>query len=378
MIKKIMPTIIRLQPNEQYKNLSERILSEILKDLFSDKRVLVKPNWVNHLPPSSGATVDPFFIKEIVNQIKRLGAKEVAVGEASIINTETAFRALKVLDILKDTASIINFSKETEWIDVPINTQRIRHLRIPKIISTFDTIVSFAKLKTHCKTRISFTVKNLFGLLSQASRQAAHKVDLEASIAGLYLYLRDRMNIVGILDGLIAMEGRNGPLKGTPVSLNLVIAGDKASDVDFAGCLAINCAPSTIKHLIEIENATKEKFNKSTIKGYAGTFPIRQFKLPPIGGWHGPLDLSPIFKFLFKKKPVWQYKDKCTLCGDCVKICPTGSVKKDGDNIVIDKGKCVECLCCAEVCSFGAMTYTVRLGRMHAILKKVHQSINMR
>jgi len=192
-----MPTIIVSQQNESHITLAERVLSSVSKDFFSNKKVLIKPNWVNQLPPSSGATVDPFFIKEIIDRIKQLGALEVVVGEGAIIDTEMAFHALKVREIISDSAPIINFSKEKEWIDVPIKHPQIQYLRIPNIINTFNTIVSVAKLKTHCQTRISFTVKNLFGLFSKASRQAAHKVDLEASIAGLYLYLRDKMNVVG-------------------------------------------------------------------------------------------------------------------------------------------------------------------------------------
>jgi len=172
------------------------------------------------------------------------------------------------------------------------------------------------------------------------------------------------------------MEGRNGPLKGTPVPLNLVIAGDKASTVDYAGCAVIGCPPNTVGHLVGIENASGEKFNNSSIKGYTGGFPIRQFDLPPVGGWNGPLNLSPLFKFLFKKKPAWQYEEKCTLCGDCIKICPAGCVGKSDGKIVIDRGKCVECLCCAEVCGFGAMAYTVRLGWVHTALQKTYQTIN--
>jgi ferredoxin len=171
------------------------------------------------------------------------------------------------------------------------------------------------------------------------------------------------------------MEGRNGPLKGKAVKLDIVIAGDRASEVDYAGCWAIGCAPSTVEHLVAIENATGEKFNNSSIKGHTGAFPIRQLELPPVGGWHGPLNLSQLFKLLFKKKPALQYEDKCTLCGDCIKVCPAGCVEKNDSKIVIDRGKCVECLCCAEVCSFGAMVYTVRLGWVHTTLQKTYQTM---
>ncbi|GBD97942.1 MAG TPA: DUF362 domain-containing protein [Nitrospirae bacterium] len=373
-----MPTIIRT--NAQIDELDTFVLGKVLSEIqvasFKNKRVLIKPNWVNHLSPSTGATVDPKFIKSIVNGVKQLGANDVKVGEGSIIDTERAFASLDVNNIIGDSADLIDFSKEKQWIDIPINHSKIQYLRIPEIVHEFDTIVSVAKLKTHCQTRISFTVKNLFGLLSKASRQLAHKVDLENSIAGIYFYLMQRMNVVGILDGSIAMEGRNGPLKGEPVKLNVVISGDNASEVDYGGCLVIGCSPNTVEHLVKIENSSNKKYDISLIKGYEGDFPIRQFELPPVGGWRGPLNLSPLVQIIFKKRPLWLYEDRCTFCGECIQICPANCLSNINGKIIVNNEKCVECLCCSEVCSFGAMTYAVRLGWLHGALKNILKTIN--
>ncbi len=370
-----MPEIIKIQPDESCDRIASQALPGIPEEHFRGKSILVKPNWVNRLPPSTGATVDPLLVRELVAGIYRLGAERVAVGEASLTDTEQAFNALKVRRILTGT-EVIDFSREKDWINIPVRHSNLKNLRIPAAIRDFDTIVSVAKLKTHCQTRVSFTVKNLFGLLSRASRQAAHKVNLDAAIAGIYFYLKERMNIAGILDGIPAMEGKGGPLCGKPVALDLIIAGGDALEVDLAGCLAIGCPSQTVGHLSEIGNSFPQSLSSFRIDGYSGAYPIRRFTLPPLGGWRGPLNLSPVFKVLFKKKPVWEFPDRCTLCADCLNICPAGSIAVLDKKIVLDAGKCVECLCCTEACSHGAMGYTVRLDRLHGMLRKTLKTIN--
>lgn len=36
--------------------------------------------------------------------------------------------------------------------------------------------------------------------------------------------------------------------------------------------------------------------------------------------------------------------DECTLCGDCVSVCPTGSIRKQGGAYVVNPETCDECL----------------------------------
>lgn len=48
--------------------------------------------------------------------------------------------------------------------------------------------------------------------------------------------------------------------------------------------------------------------------------------------------------------------EKCTLCGECLKECPTRAVKKNKSGLFIDPDMCILCGHCAAVCKFGAVS----------------------
>lgn len=58
---------------------------------------------------------------------------------------------------------------------------------------------------------------------------------------------------------------------------------------------------------------------------------------------HNPEGINP------KLEIMW-HMDKCTGCGDCAKICPTGAIKISKNSLITDKKKCQVCRKCEEVC----------------------------
>lgn len=67
---------------------------------------------------------------------------------------------------------------------------------------------------------------------------------------------------------------------------------------------------------------------------------------------HNPENLNPENEFYF-------YAGKCTACGRCAKICPSGALKAicvpDKNTVLsFDKSKCTLCMKCVDVCLFGA------------------------
>jgi len=59
--------------------------------------------------------------------------------------------------------------------------------------------------------------------------------------------------------------------------------------------------------------------------------------------------------------------DKCVLCGDCVRSCPSGAIRLVNDSVVTDKMQCLRCCACIRVCPTGARVMThpkiLELGR---------------
>ena len=79
------------------------------------------------------------------------------------------------------------------------------------------------------------------------------------------------------------------------------------------------------------------------------------------------LALITVLKHLFKKPVTLEYPEKkknpgenfrgkpviknCIKCGTCIKVCPTGAIKINEEEFIIDLKKCVFCGNCSYYCS---------------------------
>jgi formate hydrogenlyase subunit 6/NADH:ubiquinone oxidoreductase subunit I len=52
-----------------------------------------------------------------------------------------------------------------------------------------------------------------------------------------------------------------------------------------------------------------------------------------------------------------------------MQACPAGCITEDGETYTISPGKCIQCLCCMEVCPEGAID--LRDGFLLAAFKKL-------
>jgi NAD-dependent dihydropyrimidine dehydrogenase PreA subunit len=63
---------------------------------------------------------------------------------------------------------------------------------------------------------------------------------------------------------------------------------------------------------------------------------------------------------------------KCTGCGDCVDVCPTGAISLDKKDIsMIDLALCNECLVCLDACPNGAIQRSTSPALTPAVAREV-------
>jgi len=83
---------------------------------------------------------------------------------------------------------------------------------------------------------------------------------------------------------------------------------------------------------------------------------------------HNPETQSP-------KKEFYYYSDKCTNCGRCVDVCPTGAstMRTGADNkpvLELDRTKCIACMKCVDACLAGARSEVGQDMSIEAIVKE--------
>ena len=70
------------------------------------------------------------------------------------------------------------------------------------------------------------------------------------------------------------------------------------------------------------------------------------------------------------------YAKNCTVCLECVNICPVGAARSEENLVRIDKSRCIHCMCCHEVCRFQAIHLGQRpLGKVIRGLAFLHKKI---
>jgi uncharacterized protein (DUF362 family) len=98
------------------------------------------------------------------------------------------------------------------------------------------------KLKIHGSAKVTLSLKNMMGAL--ASKGIMHNGHLSKNIADLASVLKPNLSVI---DGFIAGEGHE--THGSPVELNLVIAGTDPVATDAVGSAVMGIPPEEIPHL---------------------------------------------------------------------------------------------------------------------------------
>ncbi len=66
---------------------------------------------------------------------------------------------------------------------------------------------------------------------------------------------------------------------------------------------------------------------------------------------HNPESQSPFPELITQPR-------RCTLCGECIQVCPNGAIYRDGDRMLTKRDKCQLCQACARACHAEARQFT--------------------
>lgn len=326
--------------------------------VFPGARVLLKPNLLAAALPEKAVTTHPAIVSAMCELVVEAGGIPIVGDGSGITHPGITDEALDVSGIReaaqKAGAEVLSFETSGyEVVDVPEPSQ-FHQLYLAKPVLAADVVISLSKLKTHELTLYTGSVKNMFGAIPLKLRKEAHllgKVDLfSEAVVDIY---SARVPNLTLMDAVVGMEG-NGPSKGTPVNVGVVMAS--------YDCVSLDVVASQVIGLDPMEVPT----NKAAIeRGYGNQDPevlglplddVRvKFKLS------GTTNLRRVPPFLLKRlgklfiiKPSIN-TSKCTLCGACVLNCSAHAIEQKDGKLKINDKKCILCYCCRELCPSGAV-----------------------
>lgn len=224
---------------------------EAIKDkmnFLSDRRqILIKPNYITAQHPSTGITTDCRVVEGIVRFLKGLGKDDIIIGEGSgLANTFNAFKVAGLDKVSeKWNVRLVDLNNDNFVEVYPPNPLALKSVRVART-ALESVIISVPKLKVHRLTTVTLGLKNMMGAL--ASKGSMHNGRLNENIVDLASVLKPSLTVI---DGIIAGEGHE--LSGSPVEMNLVIAGTDPVAVDAVGAAVMGISPTEVKHLVLAE-----------------------------------------------------------------------------------------------------------------------------
>jgi len=210
-------------------------------------RVLIKVNFINTQTWDSGATTDPMVVEALILRLKDLHIEvNVVESDATATNADKAYEATGMKEMCeRNEVKFLNLRYQKEKVKIAIpDCETLNSITVPRIV-TESAIISVPKLKTHIATKVTLGMKNMFGLMPDKFKAKFHMNGISKVIVDINTVVKPVLTVV---DAFVAMEGR-GPTDGTPVKMNLIIAGKDVVATDATAARVIGLDPHEISHI---------------------------------------------------------------------------------------------------------------------------------
>jgi uncharacterized protein (DUF362 family) len=227
--------------------------------LRGKRRIFIKPN-LSHPEYLPGVVTSPELMRQLVGLLRDRNS-EVVVGESNGFNYPcwTAFDKTGAEAAVKEAGGrVINLS-EDELVEVKFQSNTpLKRLFLPKTILDADAVVDLPLMKTHEFMAYSGAIKNLFGCVPSNKRIYLHPY-LPEVMYRLYSLFKPQLTI---MDARTGIEG-NGPTKGKPVEMGLMLTGNNALAIDIiaAKVMMLNWKDTYLNYI-----ATKKGMHEEDIQ----------------------------------------------------------------------------------------------------------------
>ncbi len=369
------------------KDVFYRALDTINFDVsrMRNARVAVKPNLLRDTSPEKAVVTHPEFFHAAVQLVKENGGEPVLVESPAVHSLERVLRKTGY-DIIVEHEKIE--VADTSNVEVVYNdhAKRFKRFELARDAVNADIILNLPKFKTHGITYITAAVKNLFGTIHGLGKSQWHlRARTREEFATILLDLYDTYlncldkTMIHFVDAITALEGEGPGPSGSPREMNVIAAGIDAVAVDY---VLAKLAKIDIGRVHTIHMANERGLGKGFDEGIAiHGDPVDSLRVEDFVPTRSSLSsdmmrwpfTSPVMRSLFVQRPV-PSPDKCTLCYQCISICPAGAISKasEGEQVPdYDYKKCIRCYCCMEICPESAID--LKKGRLQWIFDIVSQ-----
>jgi uncharacterized protein (DUF362 family) len=266
-----------------YRAHSDEEVRSILKEavdkagLRGKKQIFIKPN-LSHFEYITGVVTSPQLTADLIGLLRDT-AEEVVVGESEGYNysCKAAFEKTGMEAAVKRAGGTVLNLSEDKVVEVKFPDRRggLKRLFLPKAALEADAVIDLPMMKTHEFMAYSGAIKNLFGCVPSNRRIFLHPY-LPEVMYRLYSIFKPSLTI---MDARIGIEG-NGPTKGVPVPMDLILTGNDALATDIVAAQVMQLDWKSI-YLNYIAQRAKLKPEEIKVEGLQISWIQHRFA-PPI------------------------------------------------------------------------------------------------
>ncbi len=213
------------------------LLGGISQFVKRDEQVLLKPNLLAAATPEEQATTHPEIVAGVIRQVARAGGRPF-IAESPAFGSLTHVAEVAGIGAVA-RAHHVPLVELNRPIHLPLKSPLSRRWLVgdPRVVQA-DVLLNLPKLKAHAQTRLTGAIKNLYGCVPGKRKvwwhfQAQHDLArFSEMLADNALAVQSSLTIV---DAVMAMEGQ-GPRRGTPKPVGLIVAGSDPVAVDAVLC----------------------------------------------------------------------------------------------------------------------------------------------
>ncbi|MFH1213459.1 MAG: DUF362 domain-containing protein [Candidatus Neomarinimicrobiota bacterium] len=261
--------------------------------IYPDSRIYIKPN-LTFPEYREGVTTSPEFITALLDVLKERTA-HLAVFESDGGNNsypaEKAFRTHHLYEICSArNVRLLNLSR-LETVPVPVITPHGTKI-IPlakELVENADMTISVPVPKMHFVTRFTGAIKNHWGCVPDSMRLRNHYF-FSYAILEIMRRLKSQITVV---DGQYFLDV-NGPVTGTPVKMDLVIAAESPLAADLILMDIMNVDPHSIGY---IRQAWKQKMLPESTADIEINHDIKEIKTHQFSYKRDPVDYLALLGF---------------------------------------------------------------------------------
>ncbi|MCF8359616.1 MAG: DUF362 domain-containing protein [Prolixibacteraceae bacterium] len=249
---------------------AKKALSGLSLSHLKNKRVLIKPNVGRIAPPELGYNTHPEAVAAIIEVLREVGVKDVAIGESPIVGVDT-FKAFQRAGFTEMAArygvELIEFNAKPPVVKTIHHPRILTETKICQQIYEYDVLVSVPVTKTHMHTGVTLGLKNMKGCLYRHEKVRYHQLEyikdvypektLDSAISDLATVLVPDLTVV---DGYIGMEGL-GPSGGEPRKSDFAVASFSPMGADVVACRLMGIPVDDVVHLKLIAKRNKLSCN---------------------------------------------------------------------------------------------------------------------